>query len=167
MYIHVVDVTHSKPWTVKTYILHLTRRSRPGLRENLSQKHINSLKTCNINQVRRIYSCTRSIKFLSELQKILFQDCDLKFMPSSACGLQPLPRFNTWQDYLHFQQTLSLCKSSDVTGFWMVPCERCDVSATCHWSSATWQLQWCRQENVARNATRVRQCFKKKTVRQW
>ncbi len=49
--VHVVDVTHTEPWIINTYVLHIYRES---LAEKLTQTDAHSLKPCRLIQVCRM-----------------------------------------------------------------------------------------------------------------
>ena len=49
MNMHVVDVTHTEPWIINTYVIHI---QRGGLAETMnSWNNIESLKACYLSQV--------------------------------------------------------------------------------------------------------------------
>ncbi|XP_072174301.1 cadherin-like and PC-esterase domain-containing protein 1 [Diadema setosum] len=126
----VVDMTHSEPWVLNTYTLHIHRapRSNPSL-----------LATDQEHEV-----CT------------LVQDCELKFLPTYSCGLQKLHGIR-WGEVVSKATSLPLCHNGFAPGQWLVPCAQCSDNESCDWERARWQPHGCRHGELT--GSEVRQCL--------
>ncbi|PIK48599.1 putative cadherin-like and PC-esterase domain-containing protein 1 isoform X2 [Apostichopus japonicus] len=114
-----VDVTHSMPWVISSYTLHIARLGhRRMVTENDETPIVCSLK----------------------------QNCKLKFLETEDCGLQKEDGIK-WNDV--DRTTSPLCQTgSDIQGRWLIPCESCSSSDSCNWQQAKWQPYSCQYAKI-------------------
>ncbi|XP_071961477.1 cadherin-like and PC-esterase domain-containing protein 1 [Antedon mediterranea] len=132
----VVDITHTEPWVINTYVVHVYR-------EGLSE-HEQEFKDDEAHQV-----CS------------LIQECDLKFIPFDRCGLNRMP-YSSWPAFLQQTDQLPLCKAGDSPGQWTIPCGMCNDRNTCFFRKARWQPYTCRHAHMTHD--RLQECMAGKRV---
>lgn len=116
----VVDVTHSEPWVINTYIL-LVRRlpithGQPSF--DPQQPH----QICHLKQ-----------------------ECEMQVFPSETCAIRKdITSVPNWSTYLNLRTNLTICTTGDASGRWVLPCTSCSDRKSCFWSEAVWHPYNCR-----------------------
>ncbi|XP_033114618.1 cadherin-like and PC-esterase domain-containing protein 1 [Anneissia japonica] len=132
----VVDITHTEPWVINTYVVHVYREGpsehKPEFNENAQHQ------VCS-----------------------LMQECNLKFIPFASCGLNPMPH-DSWPAFLQQANHLPLCKAGDSPGQWVMPCGMCSDRSTCFFRNAKWQPHTCRHDHMTRE--KLQECMARKRM---
>ena len=131
MNMHVVDVTHTEPWIINTYVIHIYRE---GLAEKSNGlDNVESLKACYLSQVKLCssfvgdhlycgdtcsleYDMFRGNAFLLQNHHFLFQSCELKLVPANSCGIQPSKNYSSWSQFIEARKILPNCSTGDASG---------------------------------------------------
>ncbi|XP_035676867.1 cadherin-like and PC-esterase domain-containing protein 1 isoform X2 [Branchiostoma floridae] len=132
----VVDLTHTEPWVINTYTLHVYRERLTDTEPAFNPRVPHQV-------------CTMT------------QDCDMRVFITEPCGLQPI-RDQSWDRYMSQHALLPPCQSGDVPGSWVMPCGECRDKSSCHWSMAEWHPGKCRHEVMSRD--KLQQCLTGKKV---
>ncbi|XP_071083354.1 cadherin-like and PC-esterase domain-containing protein 1 [Haliotis cracherodii] len=135
--IYVVDMSHADPWVLNTYTL-IIERQGPD------------------------YQQTSFLPGLPHQVCSLTQDCSLRFLKTSSCGLKPVYQERSWARFMEKMMSLPQCQDGDVKGQWYVPCTDCNDSPSCYWKQALWQPDTCSYKWLPRG--KVQQCFAGKKV---
>ncbi|XP_070558831.1 cadherin-like and PC-esterase domain-containing protein 1 [Ptychodera flava] len=133
---HVVDVTHSEPWVINTYTVHVYRKK--------------------LSEDDGIFSPEMQYQVCS-----LIQECDLRVFPKEPCGLNLVSGI-TWNQFQSAVAKLPPCHSGDAPGHWVLPCSDCERRSTCLWKLADWYPHKCRHVKMPRQ--NLRQCLASKKV---
>ncbi|XP_067684798.1 cadherin-like and PC-esterase domain-containing protein 1 [Haliotis asinina] len=135
--IYVVDMSHADAWVLNTYTL-IIERQGPD------------------------YQQASFLPGLPHQVCSLTQDCSLRFLKTSSCGLKPMYQERNWARFVEKMMSLPQCQEGDVKGQWYVPCTDCNDSPSCYWKQALWQPDTCSYKWLPRG--KVQQCFSGKKV---
>ncbi|RWS14447.1 cadherin-like and PC-esterase domain-containing protein 1, partial [Dinothrombium tinctorium] len=132
----VVDISHTEPWVISSYTLHINR-----LHPTHNESKFNPLVPHRICSLK--------------------QDCDLRVFARESCGLQKEVG-NSWKAHLLSRMRLPKCSSGIAPGRWVLPCKSCEQKWTCWWREARWEPYAC--QHTTYSARTLSKCLENKKI---